>query len=144
MFKREKIKSLVTIEDVSNASSRQLERYFKNDEKHNFMRIKSLDDTAREFLRRKITRHQSHFNIASLLSLVIAFIALGLAIINLDLSKIEINIKWLPTLEELKILFLIYVAALSLVPIMIIKTMLDYINLEMLINKYELKELKKY
>lgn len=57
MFRRrKKITNLVTIDDIKHATSTQLKEYFKDDAQENFMRIKNLDNEAREFLRRKITR----------------------------------------------------------------------------------------
>lgn len=81
MFRRrKKITNLVTIDDIKHATSTQLKEYFKDDAQENFMRIKNLDNEAREFLRRKITRYQSHFNISSLISVLITFFAIAVTI----------------------------------------------------------------
>lgn len=138
MFRRrKKITNLVTIEDISHASPKQLKEYFKDDAKENFMRIKNLDNEAREFLKRKITRYQSHFNISSLLSVLITFVAIAVAILSIDSKADSITLG-------IKGLSLIYLVALGTVPVLLIKNMLEYMDLEMLINKYELKELKHY
>lgn len=152
---KKKIKNIVTIEDIHSATPKQLRKYFKDDEKENFMRIKNLDDEAREFLRRKIARNQSHFNVTSLFSVLITFMAIAVAILSLDLSKVTIPnwiytffpnwiFPFLPTLGELKFLSLIYLSAFALVPILLIIHVYRYIDLEDLIDMYELKELKKY
>lgn len=138
MFRRKKkITNLVTIDDIKRATSKQLKEYFKDDAQENFMRIKNLDNEAREFLRRKITRYQSHFNISSLMSVLITFVAIAIAILSID-SKSGFMII------GLKLISLIYLAGFGIVPFLLIKNMLEYIDLEMLINEYELKELKQH
>ena len=138
MFRRKKkITNLVTIDDIKRATSKQLKEYFKDDAQENFMRIKNLDNEAREFLRRKITRYQSHFNISSLMSVLITFVAIAVAILSMD-SKSDFIIT------GFKLVSLIYLAGFGIVPFLLIKNMREYIDLEMLINEYELKELKQH
>lgn len=43
-----------------------------------------------------------------------------------------------------KLVSLIYLAGFGIVPLLLIKNMREYIDLEMLINEYELKELKQH
>lgn len=123
-------KNLITIKDVNSKTPRQLKNYFKRDRKNNFICMRGLEDSARKFLKTKVVRYQNSLSLSTLSALFFALITLIVGIAKLELGF------------SIKAAFISWVVGFLITVALLIKANREYLELELLIEEYELTYLK--
>ena len=123
-------KNITKIKDISNKTPGQLKKYFQRDRENNFICMRALEDSAREFLKMKVTRFQSSFNFTSLFALFFTIIALMVSV-----TKLGLDFIYTATLIH-------WGAAILFLAVLLMKANFDSSDLETLCEEYELTYLK--